>query len=151
MKRVSDKRAARIKELSEQPRRQWLAGKRQWKDRAPLKKQSRATKKLYGKYYEIQAKFLELNPGCAICLARGLSSRPATEVHHIRGRSPKLLCDTLFFCPSCFQCRSWPHDNPRQAREVGILAEANDWKRSPTAEERAQLIANNYGWNRPPE
>lgn len=78
-------------------------------------------------YMPAQREYLRAHPDCEICLARGLQPNPATEVHHTRGRNGRLIADTRFFKASCFSCRMWPHDNPREARRLGVLAEATDW------------------------
>jgi hypothetical protein len=100
--------------------------------RKPLRKVSKSQARRLSKYYPIAAAFLATHPACAICLVRGQSARPATEVHHIRGRSGPLLFDTRFFCASCRACRLWPHDHKKEARALGVLAERNEWGKLST-------------------
>lgn len=72
-------------------------------------------------YWVVQRAFLKKHPWCEICLTRGRKVRKSTEVHHINGRNGKRLLDTRFFKASCRPCRMWPHENPREARALGLL------------------------------
>lgn len=94
-----------------------------------LKKVSKKQSGRLSRYYPIRDAFLADNPACRICFERGLGLVQSTEVHHLRGRLGSLLFDTRGFCASCFSCRTWPHDNARQAREMGLLAIPRDWGR----------------------
>lgn len=95
----------------------------------PLKKISRSQRERLKRYFAIRNEWLSLpeNAVCAICLVRGMNPAPATECHHSRGRAGKLLFDTRFWRSSCRNCREWPHENPREARELGILASPVEW------------------------
>jgi len=106
-------------------RREWNRGVPMKK--TPLKKISKSHRKKLKTYYEIRNEFLATHPACAICLVLGQSPAPATETHHIRGRSGSLLCDVRGLVPSCRGHREWPHENPTKARELGVLAEASLW------------------------
>lgn len=76
---------------------------------------------------------LERNRVCHICLCVGRATpNPSTEIHHARGRIGRLLRDRRFWVASCRPCRSIPHDNPKWARSVGILAEQKDWNVYPS-------------------
>lgn len=99
--------------------------------RKPLKKQSKSQQRRLREYYKIRAQYLRDHPACAICLLLDQTPAPSTEVHHVRGRAGKLIFDTRFFAPSCRGCRDVPHNNPKWAREVGLLASAADWNTSP--------------------
>lgn len=94
-----------------------------------LKKVSKKQSGRLARYYPIRDAFLAENRVCEICSARGAPVNEATEVHHLRGRLGSLLFDTRGFVPSCFSCRTWPHDHPREAREIGLLAIPRDWGR----------------------
>lgn len=61
----------------------------------------------------------------------GAKVTPATEKHHYRGRRGRLLCDTRFFIATCRQCRDFPHENPREARELELLAPPAEWEVYP--------------------
>jgi len=93
----------------------------------PLKKVSKSQRRKLKTYFEVRNEFLRDNPACLICVVRGLTPAPATEVHHLFGRSNSLLCDVRGFCPSCKSCREWPHANPKEARELGLLGEPWEW------------------------
>lgn len=97
----------------------------------PPKKISNAKQLANDRYYPLQREFLARpeNQWCAICQARrdageNIQVNIATEVHHWAGRTGRLLCYVPYFRPSCFFCRTWPHDHKRRAREIGVLAPA---------------------------
>lgn len=102
--------------------------------RKPLKKISASkAKKLRNEYFPALKEWLTRpeNQFCAICLTLGLTPNVATENHHRRGRAGRLLMDQRFWTPCCRSHREWPHENPRQARELGLLAEVGEWNVSP--------------------
>lgn len=91
--------------------------------RKPIKKVSKSKRKQYAEYYEAKPKFMEDNPQCLICVARGRKPNPTTEVHHVFLRTGKeLLLNQQGWLPSCRSCREYPHDNDAWAVEVGVLA-----------------------------
>lgn len=114
--------------------------------RKPLKKISRSQKRRLSEYLPIRREFLKQpeNRYCYIALCVSLDMHfndvrdiikngmghcllsgnviPASEIHHIKRRRGKYLCDTEWFCPSSREMREWPHDNPAKARELGLLA-----------------------------
>lgn len=93
----------------------------------PLKKVSKSQRRRLKEYYEVRNAFLRDNPACLICVVRGLKPAPATEVHHRFGRNASLLSDVRGFVANCRSCRDWPHANPKEARELGLLGEAWEW------------------------
>lgn len=104
----------------------------------PLKKVSRSHRKRLAGYYALQQAFLRQpeNRYCLICTMRrehgeNILVQLATEVHHWAGRIGRLLCYVPYFRPSCYGCRSWPHEHPKQARKWGILAPAKLWNVFP--------------------
>lgn len=97
----------------------------------PLKKISKSRRQAKRKYFDKHSDFLSQNPVCMICLVRCRKPNPSTEIHHARGRIGRLLNDERFFVASCRECREWPHEHPREAREMGVLAEATDWNVFP--------------------
>lgn len=101
------------------------------KPRKPLKKVSKSQSRRLREYYAVRNAYLAEHPACAICLLLDQVPAPAVEVHHTRGRAGRLLADARFFAPSCRKCRDVPHDNPRWAREVGLLAPAAQWNVYP--------------------
>ena len=100
--------------------------------KAILKKETAKRAREKRDYYALCAKWLPLHPVCGICLVRGVEKpRRATEVHHYRGRLGRLLCDTRFFISSCRDCREFPHEHPKEARELGILSSPAEWNVYP--------------------
>lgn len=104
----------------------------------PLKKLGRAKRRALAVYLALKEDFLALpeNKWCLICIVRrehgeNILINLATEIHHFFGRIGRLLCYVPGFRPSCFTCRSWPHDHPKEAREWGLLAPAPLWNRFP--------------------
>jgi hypothetical protein len=94
----------------------------------PMCQVSQKQGKRLREYGPISKKFLAENPICAICVARKKKPpNPSTEVHHLRGRVGRLLCDVRGFVASCFPCRDFPHTKVIKARELGVLAPANLW------------------------
>lgn len=101
------------------------------KRKKPIKKLSRALRSRLKVYFTLTTEFL-LRPENALCLicqvrrehGENILIQPATEVHHFRGRRGRLLCWVPGFRPSCRGCRDFPHDNKKQARELGLLAPA---------------------------
>lgn len=93
----------------------------------PLKKISKSQRNRLAAYKEVRIEYLKKFPACAICLCRGMTPAPATEVHHMFGRNSSLLCDTRGFVPSCRGCRDFPHEHPKEARALGILREPWEW------------------------
>jgi hypothetical protein len=53
--------------------------------------------------------------------------KPATELHHGRGRLGELLMNQEYWIPLCAPCHRWVHDNPAAARNLGLLAEMGQW------------------------
>lgn len=61
----------------------------------------------------------------------GAKLTPSSEVHHRNGRTASLLADSRFFIASDRRHREWPHENPRVARLLGLLAPASEWNVVP--------------------
>lgn len=98
-----------------------------------IKKRSAKAEARHREYIPIQnavvAEWRDRGERCAVCIARGIANPNfATEVHHIRGRRGSLLTDIRGFIPSCFFCRTWPHDNQNAARAAGVLSERKLWE-----------------------
>jgi hypothetical protein len=96
------------------------------KPKKPMVQKSAKQKGRDAQWRKVQKQWLELEPFCRVCAMFGDEVK-ATEVHHKRGRNGALLCDTRFLASTCRAHRMWPHDNPVQARAVGLLAPANEW------------------------
>lgn len=94
--------------------------------RSPLRRVSKKRASEGKEYQAVSRAFLVANPTCQACY-----KEPATELHHKRGRIGKLLIDTRFFMAVDSDCHEFIHANPNRARELGLLAPANEWNVSP--------------------
>lgn len=97
-----------------------------------MKAQSDKAKVRHAEYMPVQnrvvAEWRERGERCAICRVRGITPpNLASEIHHLYGRAGSLLTDERGMVPSCFPCRTWPHDNPNTARRLGVLGERWQW------------------------
>lgn len=106
--------------------------------RIGMRRSSKSREKKMAQYYRVRSEFLANpeNQQCAVCrILKALNEVPAiqraTEVHHMRGRIGRLLTWEPGFCPTCRDHREWPHQNPRRARDYGLLAEMRDWNVFP--------------------
>ncbi len=50
-----------------------------------------------------------------------------TQCHHSHGRRGRLLLYEPFWIPVCEFCGAWIHENPKQARELGLLCPQGCW------------------------
>jgi hypothetical protein len=106
--------------------------------RTRLKKMSKGHRAELAKYRKLETKFLSdpVNKWCICCTIRrehgeNICRNQATEIHHWAGRIGRLLCYVPYFRAFCNRCRTWPHDYPKLARELGLLAPANLWNAFP--------------------
>jgi hypothetical protein len=125
-------------ELSNKVKRTLLKRRKGLSRGLRLKKVSQGRRTRLTAYYALAGAFLRQpqNKYCLICTVRrehgeNILIGSATEVHHWAGRIGRLLCYVPYFRPSCFGCRSFPHDHPKEAREWGLLAPAPQWNRFP--------------------
>lgn len=49
------------------------------------------------------------------------------DVHHLRGRIGKLLCEQRYWLPLCRPHHDWVGRNPEEARKMGLLCEKGKW------------------------
>lgn len=96
------------------------------------KKQSKVNRE----YTKVKAEYLAEFSWCEACLKiRPLQSafrvNRATDLHHVRGRGPKLTTDKRFFMALCRNCHDWIHQNGAKARELGLLAPIAEFGISP--------------------
>lgn len=91
----------------------------------PMSKKRAEEMKLYRKEKEI---WLKENKCCARC-GDHVAIGAEIDLHHVRGRVGKLLRAQHFWMPLCRYCHNWVHDNPKEAREKGFLAQLGDWNR----------------------
>jgi hypothetical protein len=78
-------------------------------------------------YSALKKSFLLRNPWCAV-----LPLRPATHIHHTRGRLGSLLTDERYWVPVSVMGHSWIHFHPEQARlrkwmGIPLLCEKGKW------------------------
>lgn len=67
--------------------------------------------------------FLLNHPWCAVAKALRERARPATQVHHKRGRIGRLLLDERHWLPVSMWGHEWINSHPAQARTLGLLCE----------------------------
>lgn len=72
-------------------------------------------------YGKLRARFLHDRPHCERCKKR------ATDIHHKRGRVGRLLCMTEHWAGLCRRCHDFVGNNPKEARELGLLCEVGKW------------------------
>lgn len=88
------------------------------KPRSKIKPKSKKQEKLDVVYSQLRRVFLEKNPNCQASLPG--CTRKATEVHHKDGRQKNYLVIETW-CASCRNCHVYIHNNPEEARELGLL------------------------------
>ena len=76
-------------------------------------------------YARLKRGYLKAHRWCVV------NHTPATEVHHSRGRSGRLLCDVRFWLPVSFSGHRWIHDHPAEARRHGWIGEVGTWNSQP--------------------
>ncbi len=86
--------------------------------RTPLRKVSRKRAGELKLYAALRGTFLQQHPFCQVI---GCYPGPSTEIHHRNGRNGKRLLNTDKFIAVCRACHRKIHDNPRWAREQGLL------------------------------
>lgn len=85
-------------------------------------------------YAKVSREYLAAHPSCEICIRRAedgeiITIHPSTHIHHVRGRTGRLLCATQFFMAACSRCHPrYVHEtHVAEARRLGILANARDF------------------------
>jgi hypothetical protein len=56
---------------------------------------------------------------------------PATQNHHSHGRRGRLLLYEPWWCPVSDFGQVWIHDNPIEARKLGLICEIGKWNLPP--------------------
>ena len=79
--------------------------------------------------YKAQAKQFLAGQICAVFPWSGNRPRPATQVHHVRGRLGKLLLDQMYWLPVSAVGHRWIHDHPDEARRMGYLCAVGQWNK----------------------
>lgn len=86
--------------------------------RKPIAKLSVKRVKQNAEYLKIRAKFL-VGKVCPI------TKKPATEVHHLRGRIGALLTDERYFLGVTRKGHQWIEEHPEEAYELGYSLKRN--------------------------
>jgi hypothetical protein len=102
--------------------------------RKPLRKVSKGQAARLRLYRAVRQRFLLDNPICQACIpiSRHVGfplkdARWAEDVHHLRGRAGKLLCETKYWIAICRHCHIYVGNNPNAARQLGLLCERGKW------------------------
>ena len=69
-------------------------------------------------YSKLRAAYLLLKPICACWDC----TKPATDIHHTKGRTGELYLNTSHWMGLCREHHRYIHDHPAWAREIGYLA-----------------------------
>ena len=89
------------------------------KRKTPLKRVSKKRRWELGIYWSKAQWFLRMHPYCQM----GSCLRPATQIHHIRGRNGSRLNDDRYWLALCNDCHQWIHfQAPQEARKIGALS-----------------------------
>lgn len=75
-------------------------------------------------YSKLKRAFLKQHPYCAV-----FPARRASDIHHIRGRTGRLLLDTRYWLAVSRAGHNWIHQNPALARQRGFLAPLGQWNK----------------------
>ncbi len=93
-----------------QLKRSWIKKKKQ----KPIRKLSERRQKEYDEYYRIHPIFLKGK----IC---PITKKPATEIHHKKGKIGKLLIDQRYFLGVTRTGHIWIENNPAEAEKLGYV------------------------------
>lgn len=78
-----------------------------------MKKISDKRRKQNQEYLKIRAEILASNPICPV------TNQPATEIHHMKGRTGTLLTDRKYMLPVSREGHVWIEMNPEEAKAKG--------------------------------
>lgn len=87
--------------------------------KTPLKRMSQKREADYKAYLKERDEFLAKNKFCEM-LGIGCSIK-SQDLHHMKGRTGKLLRDKMWWFPICSRCHRWIHDNMKEARRRGLV------------------------------
>lgn len=73
-------------------------------------------------YIRKKKRYIKANPICHVCY-----DRPATQVHHSRGRVGTLLTNERYWLAVCFPCHKCIHSNISWARAEGFICAIGEW------------------------
>lgn len=80
-------------------------------------------------YQKARKAILDKKPGCPVSWRVFGIQRPATMMHHVRGRLGVLLADERYLMAVSFEGHCWIHDHPDEARKRGWLAQPGEWNK----------------------
>ena len=86
--------------------------------RSPLRQVSKKRAKQLRSYSALRKNFLADHPFCQVV---GCKPRYSTQIHHRSHREGKRLNDVDNFVAVCDNCHNEIHQNPKWAREQGLL------------------------------
>lgn len=83
----------------------------------PIARVSERQKIRLVEYAKVKRRFLRTHTVCEVsnCYEK------ATDLHHSRGRSGRLLTDVLFFIALCRDHHNWAHEYPEDAKRIGLF------------------------------
>lgn len=86
--------------------------------RKPINRKSKTQKELDRLYLKLRKVFLKKpeNKICRVC-----KKKRSDTVHHKAGRIGKLLLYTPYWLPTCTDCHTWIHGNPKVSYKKGYL------------------------------
>lgn len=88
-----------------------------------IRKESKKRGKENREYEKLKKQYLALNPVCeGNVIDNGvlICSYKATDLHHMAGRTGKLLTNTMYFMALCRNCHTWAELNPEKAKAKGL-------------------------------
>lgn len=91
--------------------------------RTPMRRQSKRGRDGQTAYQKARKEFLAEHPYCIVHLIAKGQKKPATEVHHAKGRIGSFLTDKRFFLPVCHDCHLSVEASFRWASEHGFSFE----------------------------
>lgn len=90
-----------------------------------MKRVSDRQRKRLAEYSKLKREYLKQHPFCEV-----YPDRRSEDIHHLRGRTGRLLCDTRYWCAVSRAGHVWIHNNIQWARDNGWLCEKGKWGRS---------------------
>ena len=90
--------------------------------RTPLRPMSDKRRREREIYLKKRAAFLKLHPVCCVVLDGRKCKARATDIHHKFGRVGANYLDENTWLATCRPHHQFIHQNPKEAREVGLLA-----------------------------
>ena len=99
-----------------------------------IKPVSRKLAKARRLYIKLRRAYLAQNPECVV-----FRNKPASQIHHRRGRIGTLLIDQRFWIAVSMEGHEWIHHNPELARADGFTCHFGQWNTAPRDAETERL------------